>query len=628
MIDAGRAGDPEVTSAADPLILQLAAAGYGNEAVWLLRDALVPSPRQAWGELRGRTAYGRSEYLRWHRAVVDSLISSLLAFDVALRTHFLVEANDLITVIADTILWRRGFALHAERLGQRLARRDRRRRKRIAAFHDYRRHYGMWTMYLPSIEEQAELLSKVFAEEVWRRPEYDELWQDAYGDLTYDQYLEEFGEPCTADVLAGLPARACLVEYWWYIRSSGEAPQRREYLALRFRNDPEPELALADLGPAGEADHLVNELFADAAGRGDRGQLARDVAMPERQAIANLFKEKSARLREIVIDPLDVLSIETSQVIVVPDGPLTRVSFAAFPTSPDGYLLDSHVVSYMRSGADLVSTGHPSDITADPLVIGSPDFDLSQTGASTQRVWGALPGTQIEAQRIAEQLEVAPLTGADATVDRLLASRSPRVLHLATHGGMLPADIESAAIDPRYLDQDLAIVDSTAGYVFGDIGFLAGRRVPYQELRSVIVLAGANAWLASGELGPASGSGHVNAEDILDLDLAGTELVVLSACDTGRGILHLEEGVVGLRSSLRLAGAHSIVCALWPVPDLVTADLMVGFYHELSRHSHAEALRRSQLHIRRQYPDEPLMWAAFICDVSAPSRSSMSSSPA
>ena len=143
---------------------------------------------------------------------------------------------------------------------------------------------------------------------------------------------------------------------------------------------------------------------------------------------------------------------------------------------------------------------------------------------------------------------------------------------------MLPADIESAAIDPRYPDHDLALVDSTAGYVFRDIGFLAGRRVPYQELRSVIALAGANAWLASGELGPASGSGHVNAEDILDLDLAGTELVVLSACDTGRGILHLEEGVVGLRSSFRLAGARSIVCALWPVPDLVTADLMVGFY--------------------------------------------------
>ena len=162
MIASGRAGDPEVTSAADPLILQLAAAGYGNEAVWLLRDALVPSPRQAWDVLRSLTAHGRSEYLRWHRAVVDSLISSLLAFDVTLRTQFLVEADDLITVIADTILWRRGFALRPERLGQRLARRDRRRRERITAFHDYRRQYGMWTMYLPSIEEQAERQTKVF----------------------------------------------------------------------------------------------------------------------------------------------------------------------------------------------------------------------------------------------------------------------------------------------------------------------------------------------------------------------------------------------------------------------------------------------------------------------------------
>lgn len=233
MIAAGRAGAPEVTSAADPLILRLAAGGYGNEAVWLLRDALVPSPRQAWDDLRGLTTHGRSKYLRWHRAVVDSLISSLLAFDVTLRTHFLVEADDLFTVIADTILWRRGFALRPERLGQRLARRDRRRRERITAFHDYRRTYGMWTMCLPSIDEQAGHPTKFFADNVRQRPERDELWQDAYGDLTYDEYIEEFGEPRTADVLAALPARACLVEYWWYIRSSTE-PQRREYLALRF----------------------------------------------------------------------------------------------------------------------------------------------------------------------------------------------------------------------------------------------------------------------------------------------------------------------------------------------------------------------------------------------------------
>lgn len=363
----------------------------------------------------------------------------------------------------------------------------------------------------------------------------------------------------------------------------------------------------------------MNQLFADAAGRGVRGQLARDLATPELQTVANQFRMKATRLREIVIDLLDVLSIKTSQLIIVPDGPLTHVSFAALPTSPDGYVLDSHVVSYMRSGTDLVSTGHGSDTTTDPLVIGNPDFDLSQTGASSQRFWGALPGTQIETQLIAEQLEVEPLTGAAATVDRLLASRSPRVLHLATHSGMLPADIVSTSIDPHYPDSDLALVDSTSSYVFRDIGFLAGRRVPYQELRSVIALAGANAWLESGRLGPATGSGHVNSEDILDLDLAGTELVVLSACDTGRGIVYLEEGVVGLRSGFRLAGAHSIVCALWPVPDLVTADLMLGFYQQLSRHSHAEALRSAQLRIRREYPDDPLMWAAFICDVSAPS---------
>ena len=479
MIAAGRAGAPEVTAAADPVIMQLAARGHGNEAVWLLRDSLVPSPRHTWDALRNRTAYGRGKYLRWHRAVVDSLVSSLLAFDESLRDHYGVEADDLMTVIADTIRWRRGFSLSAERLGQCLARRDPKRRERITAFHDYRRQYAAWTMYVPSANEQSDHLTKMFAEEVWRRPEYDELWQAAYGDLTYDQYVEHFGEPRTVDVLAALPAGAWLVEYWWYIRSS-QTGQRREYLVIRLGNDPEPTLAVGSLGPADTIDHLVGELVASAGGRGVRGQLDRDWPTVELHTSADNYKRSCARLRELVLDPLGVLGAETPRLLIVPDGPLTGVSFAAMPTSRDGYVLDTHVVSYLGSAADLVpSRAHPSDAAADAFVVGGVDFDVSQTGRVGRALWNPLPGTTSEADAVAGRLGVKPLTGADATVDRLLAVHSPRVLHLATHGGMLPADPESVAIDPRYPDYDAALVDATAGYL------LQGYRVPRRPPRAV-----------------------------------------------------------------------------------------------------------------------------------------------
>lgn len=620
MIAAGRAGSPEVTAAADPVIMKLAMAGYGNEAVWLLRDSLVPSSRATWDAVRGLTEFGRRKYLRWHRATVDSLVSSLLQFDVTLRTRYGVHADALHREIANTILWRRNFALRFERLGQRLARQDPARRAKIAAFHGFRREYGMWTMYLPANGEATASRTKVFAEEVWRTPEYDELWQDAYGDLTYDSYVHEFGEPSVVDVVEALPPRTWLLEYWWYVRST-DAGQAREYLVMRLGTEPEPTIPRAKLGSAATIDDLVARIVASASGRGVRGRLGREAPVAEQPTSADSFVQLCGELRAAVIDPFNVLTPDVSQLIIVPDGPLGRASFAAMPTGPDSYLLDTHNVSYAESGADLVRDNvRPSDATrcAAPLVLGAPDFDSSLTGDLAARLWTRLPGAELEAAAVGAHLGVEPLTGDDATVDSLLGVHSPRILHVATHGGMLPAKRRAATFDPLMPELTDALIDATATYVYEHPGFLDGRGVPYQELRSVIALAGANTWLATGIIDDDKGTGHANAEDILDVDLEDTQLVVLSACDVGWGILHVDEGVVGLRSSLRLAGARATVCALWPVPDLATADLMTAFYRELDLDAVSESLRQAQLRIREQHPTDPLMWAAFTCATNVP----------
>ena len=95
--------------------------------------------------------------------------------------------------------------------------------------------------------------------------------------------------------------------------------------------------------------------------------------------------------------------------------------------------------------------------------------------------------------------------------------------------------------------------------------------------RSGLALSGAN------EQPTANGDGLLSAEELLDLDLTGTELVVLSACDTGRGELTQGQGVMGLRWALSLAGARNQVVSLWPIPDAETSALMADFYQALGR---------------------------------------------
>jgi CHAT domain-containing protein len=105
----------------------------------------------------------------------------------------------------------------------------------------------------------------------------------------------------------------------------------------------------------------------------------------------------------------------------------------------------------------------------------------------------------------------------------------------------------------------------------------------------------------------------LTAEDVTAMDLSSTQLVVLSACETGLGDILVGEGVFGLRRAFVLAGAQTPVMSLWKVPDKQTKDLMIAFYtHLLAGKPKAQALREAQLIMKEQYPD-PYYWGAFIC---------------
>ena len=210
--------------------------------------------------------------------------------------------------------------------------------------------------------------------------------------------------------------------------------------------------------------------------------------------------------------------------------------------------------------------------------------------------WRPLPGTGQEADEVLKtfpQLHI--YRGSEATETRLKALHGPEILHLATHGFFLG---DQGAAPPA---GDVSRARETGG---------AGSTTPDENplLRSGLALAGANKLSSHDE------DGIVTAMEASGLDLWGTKLVVLSACETGVGKVTNGEGVYGLRRALIIAGAESLVMTLWQVDDMATRDLMAGFYTRLrARTPTSSALRATQLDIaaRHNYA-HPYYWASFL----------------
>jgi CHAT domain-containing protein len=310
-----------------------------------------------------------------------------------------------------------------------------------------------------------------------------------------------------------------------------------------------------------------------------------------------------------VFDPLVSALRGCRRLFIAPDAELCTVPFEVLPLG-DRRLVDDYHVSYLTTGRDVLRFGaRPGVPATDPVVIANPNFDLSSSSGvvakavpverqsrdlarATQR-FEPLPGTGEEGTRVAERLGVRPWLRDEALEGRLKARRSPRVLHVATHGFFLADEV-----NPR--------PDRASDRLFG-----AALEDPL--LRSGLALAGANTWRARGVLPPEAEDGILNAADVSQLDLGATDLAVLSACETGLGELRRGDGVYGLRRAFVVAGAKTLVMSLWKVPDRETAKLMATFYERLaSGLPRSQALREAQLAVRAERAD-PYFWGAFIC---------------
>jgi CHAT domain-containing protein len=286
-------------------------------------------------------------------------------------------------------------------------------------------------------------------------------------------------------------------------------------------------------------------------------------------AVGSQAKPQLQQLHQIFIQPIADLLPNNPQdlVILIPQHSLFLLPFYAL-IDPDGkYLIEKHTILTAPSiqVLDLTNQQKQKNQRINPqniLIVGNPTMpSLPPKLGGLPVQLEALPGAELEAEAVAQILKTQAIIGSQATKQAIVQQMlNSKIIHLATHG------------------------------LLDDIG--------KKGLPGAIALAPFN-----------NDDGLLTAYEILNLKF-NADLVVLSACNTGRGRI-TGDGVVGLSRSFISAGTSSIIVSLWAIPDDRTAVLMPEFYRQLQQNSNkAEALRQAMLITMKKYPN-PQDWAAF-----------------
>ena len=312
-----------------------------------------------------------------------------------------------------------------------------------------------------------------------------------------------------------------------------------------------------------------------------------------RQGIANgdaaCVKEETELLSEKLWRPIAQKIPEgTNRLVISPDGDLNFLSFAALLGEDGKFLAESYDISYMGNARDLLRESNPTPPTR-IRIFGNPIFDQATEPVEENRfafrsmevdVFGQvqlppLPGTEkecTEIQKIAANSgwDLETFTRERADEKTIRQTSKPGILHLATHG--------------FYLNSYTPPQDSTRGMSVTGIQPTTPNKKGVDPMRaSGIALTGAQSTLRSWAERKApdpDNDGILIAEEVAALDLQGTWLVSLSACETGVGEARSGEGVLGLRRSFMMAGAENLLMTLWPVSDQTTPEIMADFYRE------------------------------------------------
>ncbi|MDJ0533340.1 MAG: CHAT domain-containing protein [Xenococcaceae cyanobacterium MO_207.B15] len=400
--------------------------------------------------------------------------------------------------------------------------------------------------------------------------------------------FRNLSQPITLEGIQQLiPADAALVELVRYRPFNPQALKNERYGIPRYAAyilSQKGEPQAIDLGEAEAIDKEVEKLRT----------YLRNPRVPLKQ-----LKASARELDKIVMQPVRQLLEDTKTILLSPDAALNLIPFETLVDENNQYLVQNYLFAYLTSGRDLLRLQNPHNERQSPLVIANPKYqqqgeivalDTYRFIDLSERVFLPLKGTQQEAEAISQLFsEALILTDSKATENALKQVKNPDFLHIATHGFFFSP--------PKRQNNDTQTQQSVDNPLF----------------RSGLVFAG----VEKGQSGGNDDDGVFTAYEGTLLNLVGTQLVVLSACDTGIGDISAGEGIYGLRRAFVIAGSESQLISLWKVDDNATKDLMVTYYEGLK----AGEGRREALHqIQRDWLtgkkgekyQHPYYWASFI----------------
>jgi CHAT domain-containing protein/tetratricopeptide (TPR) repeat protein len=365
------------------------------------------------------------------------------------------------------------------------------------------------------------------------------------------------------------------------------------YLAWVVPAAESGEIEIVDLGPAEPIETAIADLL-DVIGAAP--QLIRRGSDRESSVETD---EALAALARLVYKPLQKPLSSAREWLISPDAALWLLPWSALPTADGEYAVENHEVTYFVSGRDLLGAMTPRSAQRS-VVVADPDYDLqpessastrSESGDNSQRSndtavllrslagekWSRLSGSAAEGTKVQSRLkkytghDPEMLSGKAALESSVKAISAPQVFAVSTHGFFMPT--KSSEADSKGIRNGAAAVSNPL-------------------LCCGLVLAGANRRdqaLVDGDDGILSGL------EIVGLNLRGTELAVLSACETAVGRLQSGEGVAGLRQAFHLAGVEVVVAGLWQIADDPTAELIGTFFDHLAANQRKSlALARAQ----------------------------------
>lgn len=278
-------------------------------------------------------------------------------------------------------------------------------------------------------------------------------------------------------------------------------------------------------------------------------------------------------------------------IYISPDGAYNQLNLNTLKKPGADYVINTYDITILGNSKDLIAlkAKKPGALKKNAMLLGFPDYGGEDIAA--------LPGTKVEIESVAKILkaggyQLTQFTQKLASERNLKSVKSPALMHIATHG---------------YFLQDV----QSSGNAFG---VNADNAVNNPLLRSGLMLANASKTVSGAATTnlESNDNGILTAYEAMNLDLQNTDLIVLSACETGLGDIKNGEGVYGLQRAFLVAGAEAMIMSLWKVDDAATQQLMTNFYANwIKTGNKQKAFKQAQLQLMTKYK-EPYYWGAFV----------------